>query len=224
MMHDWTPPMETSLPPQSIEAELAVLGAMMIAPEAIVEAMTIVIANDFYRESHRIIFRTAIDIWQSGEKVDPVSVAHRLGDRGMLDAAGGVDALSHLTNAAPHAMHVGTHAKIVHEKAMARRVIAAAQKTITAAHETAGGVTALSESIHRIFHEIDTAALAGGGFKNARELLPETLELMDSMAQDGTGITGLSTGFIDFDELTAGMAGGDLVVVAGRPGQGKTSW
>jgi replicative DNA helicase len=209
-----------NLPPQNIEAERGVVGAMIISPEAADDVAAILEADDFFRDSHAILFRAVCGIRDRGGVVDPLTIGEWLSRNGL---AGKVDddAVIEIAGAVPHAVNAIHHASIVREHAVARRVIAACEETLRDAYArnmTAGELVELAET--RVFAVSDTEVV--GQTLTAKELSGEAMERIVERMNGGD--VGLSFGFPDLDRDFGGMPSSGLVVVAARPGHGKTAF
>ena len=203
--------MEERIPPQNIEAEQSVLGAMLISREAIDKAGEILTEDDFYRPDDRIIFSAIMDLHSRNEAVDLVTVTEELRKMGKLDTVGGTATITALSNAVPTAANVTYHAKIVEEKALRRQLINAATEVVTEGYEE-------DEDISQTIDQAEQKILAVANRKHANGVT-RIKELYDSKE----AFTGLPTGFADFDKMTSGLQPSDLIIVAARPSMGKSS-
>ncbi|WP_058300570.1 replicative DNA helicase [Gorillibacterium timonense] len=211
------------VPPQNLEAEQAVLGAILLDGESLVTAMERLTGDDFYRTSHRYIFDGMISLSEGDEPVDLVTLTAKLQARGQLDEVGGVTYLSELANAVPTAANIDYYAQIVEEKSMLRRLIRAATQIVTngyASEDDVGGL--LSEAEARIL-EISNRR-GGNGFISIRDVLMEVFEKVEFLSQNKGGTTGIASGFRDLDKMTSGFQRSDLIIVAARPSVGKTAF
>ncbi|MEO3945755.1 replicative DNA helicase [Gorillibacterium sp. CAU 1737] len=211
------------IPPQNLEAEQAVLGAILLDGEALITAMERLSGDDFYRTSHRFIFEGMIALAEGDEPVDLVTLTAKLQTRGQLEEVGGVEYLSELANAVPTAANIDYYAQIVEEKSMIRRLIRAATQIVTngyASEEDVGGL--LSEAEARIL-EISNRR-GGNGFIPIRDVLMDVFEKVEFLAQNKGGTTGIASGFRDLDKMTSGFQRSDLIIVAARPSVGKTAF
>ncbi|MBI3945723.1 MAG: replicative DNA helicase [Armatimonadetes bacterium] len=210
------------VPPQSLEAEQATLGAMLLERAAIERAGEILIAEDFYREAHRLVFQAAADLSDRNEPVDLTTLAAELENRGHLEQAGGRPYLASLLDAVPTAAHVEYYARIVADKAMLRRLIGAATDII---EEGYGEVDSAEEVVDRA----EAAVMAVGQRRSSRyftalkPLLDQAFERIDYLYYHKQETTGLATGLHALDEMTNGLQKSDLIIVAARPSMGKTS-
>lgn len=212
-----------SLPPQNIEAEQAVLGAVFLSPDALADAMEFVEAKDFYRRAHQLLFQAMIDLNDDGEAIDVLTVNNRLEMNNQLDDVGGVAYIAELASSVPTAANVGYYAKLVAEKAVLRRVIAAATNIITQAKEQDEPVADILESAERQIMEV-AGNRTQSGFKEISKVLTDSLDEIDKLSQQDEDITGLATGYKDFDHMTAGLQPDNLIILAARPAVGKTAF
>lgn len=211
------------IPPQNIEAEQAVLGAMLIKKEAIAEVQEILHPDDFYRETHRIVYEAMIDLQNRDEVVDLVTLTEQLKKNEQLDKIGGLPFLTQLANSVPTAANVVHHAKIVREKAELRNLIDAATEIVGEAYED-------SDTIENIMDNAEKKILAvanrqsGGAFESMKDIVMRTFEHINTLYESKGGLTGLESGFRDLDKLTTGFQKSDLILVAARPSMGKTAF
>lgn len=207
-------------PPYSAEAEMAVLGGMLIDQDAVVRAVELVDDSMFHREAHRRLFRSLVRIWQKGDVIDEITVTEDLRKIGDFDAVGGVAFLASLLDAVPTAANIDYHCKIVREKAILRRLIEASTAIIQETYAWQGeveGLMDLAES--RIFQLAQSSDRRG--FVWIKEILWPTFEKIEQLQANQSAITGVPTGFADLDEYTAGFQNSDLIIVAARPSMGK---
>lgn len=214
------------LPPQAIEAEQSILGSMLLENRIIDEISSELEARDFYRNDHQTIFNEIIRISGTGEAADVVTVSESLTHLGELDKVGGVAYLGALAKNTPNTGNVKTYAKIVRERAILRRLIESANDIIKASYQPEGREPAeILDFAEQVIFEISkTNDSAKAGFQKIDTLLAQSIEKIEELAKTKETITGVATGFVDLDKKTTGLQGGDLVVVAGRPSMGKTSF
>jgi replicative DNA helicase len=209
-------------PPFSIEAEMSVLGGMLIDQNAIVRSIEIIDETMFYREAHRRLYRAMVRLWETGNAIEPVTLSEHLRTAGDFDAVGGTEYLAQLWDYVPTAANLEYHAKIVREKALLRRLIDTATSIIQDTYAMQGDVDRLlDEAEQRIFQIAQTHERRG--FVWIKELLWPAMEQIEILSQSASAITGVPTGFQDLDVLTAGFQRGDLIIVAARPSMGKTA-
>jgi replicative DNA helicase len=213
------------LQPQSLEAEQSVIGGLLISQDAWDSVAELVDAGDFYRPQHRLIFRQIYHLAESGQPVDVVTLADRLQASGELEAAGGHAYLAELEENTPSVSNIRAYAQVVRERASLRRLIEAAQDIADAGFNPQGRSSAeLIDEAERLIMQIGEQGPKAGGPRDVGALLAETVERIEELCNTGSDITGLSTGYVDLDRFTSGLQKSDLIVIAGRPSMGKTSF
>lgn len=211
--------------PHSLEAERSVIGGLLLSAEGWDAIAELVTASDFYRPEHRSIFRQIALLVDRGEPIDVVTVADRLLATGELDAAGGHQYLAELAEQTPTAANIRAYATAVHERAVLRKLILAAQDIAdTGFHPDGRSAEELLDEAERRIMQIGEDGPKTGGPRTMEPLLTGALERIEELFNSGGDITGLTTGFIDLDSMTSGLQPSDLVIVAGRPSMGKTSF
>ncbi len=216
-------PLLERVPPQSLEAEQATLGAMLMEREAIARVVDLLEPRDFYSPQHQMLYHAVLDLFNDSQPVDLVTLSARLQDRGQLEDVGGTSYLLALQEAAPTAAAVTHYAKIVREKAILRDLITAGgairESALSAADEDVEAIVDRREQeIFAVSERTITPA-----FTSIRELLGDTYDRIDEMQESHRPGTGLLTGYDDLDSLTSGLQPSDLIVIAGRPSMGKTA-
>jgi len=210
------------VPPQNIEAEEAVLGSMLIEKSAVLAALEILTPEDFYKETHRIIFRRILEMADKAEAVDLITLSEKLRAEGELDRVGGMAELARLASFVPTAANVEHYAKIVADKALLRRLISAATEIAATAYASQGEVDeVLDKAEETIFQVAQRRSLQG--YVPLKDVLLDTLEQLEYLASHRGETVGLSTGLGDLDRLTSGFQPSDLIILAARPSVGKTS-
>jgi replicative DNA helicase len=210
------------LPPQNIEAEQSVLGSLLIDPEAILKVTSFLRPEDFYRETHGLTYRAVIDLHERRQPADFVTLCDELERRGQLEQVGGSDYLTSLINTVPTSAHVEHYGHIVERTAVLRRLISAAGEISSMAYERA-------DDEDRILDQAEQLIFGVGQRRIDRELVPlrailgEYYDRIEYLYGHRGETIGISTGFIDLDKLLGGFQPADLIIVAGRPGTGKTS-
>ncbi|MEL7024499.1 MAG: replicative DNA helicase [Pseudomonadota bacterium] len=213
------------LPPHSIEAEQSLLGGLMLDNSAWDRVADAVSAEDFYRPDHRLIFAAIGRLNDDRQPCDVVTVSEHLENRAELNDAGGLDYLALLANDTPSSANILAYAHILRERAMLRALIAAGNQIAGSAFEPEGrDAAALVDEAERAVFEIADKGNRRGGFRALGDVLPETVDRLDQLHQSGGDVTGLPTGYTEFDKMTAGLQPGDLVIIAGRPSMGKTTF
>ena len=211
------------IPPQNLDAERSTLGAMFLEKEAIYRAMEIIRPEDFYKDSHRILYQTVLDLTNRGEPVDLVTVTEELRQKNLLEKVGGVNILTELAGSVPTAAHVEFYARIVEEKSLLRQLIHAATEIVSLGYD---GQDEVNEIIDRAEHLVFSVAnrRSGRNVTNLKNLLIETFEQIEKLYESRGAVTGVPTGFSDLDRLTAGFQPSDLIILAARPSMGKTTF
>ena len=213
------------VPPHSIEAEQSLLGGLMLDHQSWDKVADIVTEHDFYRRDHQLIFAAITKLAEGANPCDVVTVSECLDNRGDLEKAGGLEYLASLANETPGAANARSYAKILRERSMLRLLITAGNE-ISGAAFTNDGRTAseIVDAAERLVFEIAESGSRGrSGFKALKHILPEAVDRIDVLHQSDGDITGISSGFNEFDKLTAGLQPGELIIIAGRPSMGKTT-
>jgi replicative DNA helicase len=210
-------------PPYAPEAEVSVLGGMLIDVDAVAKAIEILDDTMFYREAHRRLFRAMVRLFRRGEVIEGVTLSEELRQTDELDAVGGLPYIGELLDAVPTAANIEYHARIVRERALLRRLIEASSQIIRDSYEPGERTIAevLDVAEQRIFQVAQSHER--GGFVWIKKILYPTFEDIERLQAAKGGVTGVASGFYDLDELTGGFQKGDLVIVAARPSMGKTA-
>jgi replicative DNA helicase len=208
--------------PHNLEAERSVLGAILVHNDAFNTAAQVIDGRDFYRDAHRRIFDRMVALSERGEAIDFITLKEELSRGGDLEEVGGPAYVASLVDGVPRATNVEYYARIVKEKATLRNLIYAANKILTNAYEAdQESDLILDEAESSIFAVADDRLKAG--FVPMRELVNDSFPKIEQLFEHKRLVTGVPTGFVDLDEMTRGLQGGDLVIVAARPSMGKTS-
>ena len=212
------------LPPQDLDAEQSVLGAMLLAEAAVAEATEVLKAEDFYRGGHGEIFAAMLDLYQGSEPVDQVSVCDRLDQRGSLEQVGGRPAVFALAEAVPVVTNARRYAEIVREMAMLRGLIRVGTEVAQLGYDRPGDTRELLDMAEQKVYEIAQNG-SSEDFTAIKQPLDEAFHRLTLLFEngDGSGVTGLPTGFGELDRLTSGLQKSNLVILAARPSMGKTS-
>jgi replicative DNA helicase len=211
------------IPPQNLEAEQAVLGAILLDSLAIVVVMEFLGSDDFYRESHRRIFQAMINLHMSTEPIDLITLTTQLQAEQQLDAVGGVQYLTELASSVPTSANVQYYGRIVEEKSILRKLIRSATEIVSNGYTGAEDVQELLNEAERKILEI-SARKSTSGFVSIRKVLMEVFERVELLHQSTGMTTGIPSGFPDLDKLTSGFQRNDLIIVAARPSVGKTAF
>ena len=210
------------VPPQNLDAEESVLGAMMLSPGAIGAVSEVLDAGDFYRESHAKVYRAALALYGRGEPVDAITLADQLEERGELEDAGGRMRLAELAALVPATANAAHYARIIREMATLRGLITAGQEVARLGWERPGQTHDLLDQAERVIFEL-TQSQVTSEFSHIEELLKESFERITALYEAGEEVTGVASGFRDLDRLTSGFQPGNLVIVAARPSMGKSA-
>jgi replicative DNA helicase len=209
--------------PWSPEAEQSVIGAMLLDSDAGLTAMELLSDKDFYREGHRRIFRAMAKLLEHGGVIDPVILRDELERRGDLEASGGTDYLAELLDVVPTAANVEYHCRIVREKSLLRRLIDVGTGIVQTAYEGRDDVGALldqaEQQVFEVSYQRGTQEVV-----RIKELMWQAMERIEARHRGDDSVRGIPSGFTDLDEMTNGFQGSDLIIVAGRPSMGKTSF
>src|SRR5213594_1262913 len=208
-------------PPQNLEAEESVLGAMMLSPGAIGAVSEVLDASDFYRESHAKMYRAALALYAKGEPVDAITLVDELEERGELEDVGGRVRLHELAALVPATANAAHYARIVREMATLRGLIAAGQQIALLGWERPGETQMLVDRAEQIVFDLSQARVTSE-FSHIEELLKESFERITALYEAGAEVTGTPSGFRDLDRLTSGFQPGNLIIVAARPSMGKS--
>jgi len=211
------------IPPQNIEAEIAVLGSMLISEDAIAQTIETLAPNYFYKDVHRKIFETIVELYDSNSPVDLITLSEELKKKGILEEVGGPAYLALIANSVPSAANVQYYAKMVKEKYILRSLINVSTEIIKRCHQSAEDVDELLDSAEKSIFEIVSHRIEGRVIP-IKELIKSSIATIDNLYQRKSQITGIPSGFIEFDSLTAGFQNSDLVIVAGRPSMGKSAF
>ncbi|MBI5194039.1 MAG: replicative DNA helicase [Nitrospirae bacterium] len=211
------------VPPQNIDAEQSILGAILIENDAVYKAVEILSVDDFYKESHRKIFLAMIELSEKNEAIDLVTITEFLKKKNDLDIAGGATYVSQLSNAVPTAANIRYHAKIVHEKAILRNLIHTATEIVTRGYEDTRDVEELLDYAENSIFSISEKKIKPS-FTPVKEIIKNSFEAIERLSEKKERVTGSPSGFLDLDLMTSGFQPADLIIVAGRPSMGKTAF
>jgi replicative DNA helicase len=211
------------VPPQNLEAEMAVLGSMLLDEEAMSTAFETLDANFFYKDTHRKIFESILSLYNSNKAVDLITLTNELKKNGTLDEVGGVSFLTALVNAVPTAANISHYVAIVKEKSILRTLINNATRIVSLCYESEGNIDEVVDSAERFIFEVSDRR-THGSYIHLKEIVKDSIETIDKLYQKKAHVTGLPTGYIDFDIKTAGLQASDLIIIAGRPSMGKSAF
>jgi len=214
------------VPPHSVEAEQAVIGGLLLDNRAWEQIADKLVEEDFYRNDHRLLFSAIRQLESRNEPFDAVTLSQCLDNNGHLDQAGGLLYLGRLAKDTPSASNIVAYANIVREKSVLRQLIAVGTDISGSGFQPEGrdSKELLDSAEKKVFQIAEQGARGQGGFQDMKSLLSKTVDKIDHLFNSDGGITGVSTGFDKFDEMTTGLQEADLVIVAGRPSMGKTTF
>jgi replicative DNA helicase len=215
-------PQAAPIPPQNLDAEESVLGAMLLAPGAIGAVSELLDAGDFYRESHARIYRAALALYAKGEPVDAITLVDELEQRGELEDSGGRTRIHELAALVPATANAAHYARIVREMATLRGLIAVGGEIARLGWERPGETTDLVDRAEQVVFELSQKRVTGE-FTHIEALLKESFERITALYESGADVTGTPSGFKELDQLTSGFQPGNLIILAARPSMGKSA-
>ncbi len=210
-------------PPQDVEAEMSVLGGMMLSKDAIADVVEALRGTDFYRPAHESIYEAIIDLYGRGEPADAVTVADLLTKRGEISRVGGAAYLHNLIQQVPTAANAGYYAEIVRERAVLRRLVDAGTRIVQMGYSPDGEVDAIVNEAQAEVYKV-AENRSSEDYVRLSDIIEGTVDEIENAANAGDGITGVPTGFYEFDELTQGLKGGQMIIIAARPAVGKSTF
>jgi len=212
----------TRIPPNNIDSERALLGSIMLRPEAIHEIMDIIKADAFYAEKHRIIFQSMGELFQKNEPIDLLTISARLTEKNQLDQTGGTNYLTELVNLVPSSANAEHYAEIVQKKYVMRQLIEASEHISMLGYEEAEDLSTLLDMAEKKIYEV-TQGKTSNKFVEIKDILAEAWERLDKLHKSKDELRGIPTGFRDLDAKLSGLQKSDLIILAARPSMGKTS-
>jgi replicative DNA helicase len=224
-------PLDTSrlqrIPPYNIEAEESLLGSMLISRESVASILEMVNSEDFYRSSNQMIFDAILEMYTKGEPLDPITVADHLKKKGQLEEVGGKTFIHSLISNIPLAANSAYYARIVRNHSILRKLIYAATEIATMGYEVPEDLTTTVDKAQELIFSI-YKDLNEGNSRSAvsvmKDIVSEVYEQVEALHESGSDISGIPTGFADFDHYSSGLHNSDMVVIAARPGMGKTAF
>ncbi len=210
-------------PPQNISAEQAALGSMLLQEDAILHGVEILRPEDFYKKSHQTIFKCILELFEKNRGVDLVTLTEELNRINLLEKIGGVTYLTNLINSVPTAANIEYYVKIIEEKSILRNLINNATKIISMGYEEKEDAKILLDKAEHLVFEVSERNL-GQSFIPIKEILQDSFEKIEDLYHREEFITGVPSGFNEFDDITTGFQPSELIVIAGRPGMGKTAF
>jgi replicative DNA helicase len=210
------------LPPQNIQAEQSLLGCIMLDKDSIIKVVDFVKAEDFYKNAHKEVFQTMVELYEKTEAIDILSVSSRLKEKHKLEEIGGSSYLTSLINTVPTSTHVMNYAKIVRHKKILRDLISASAEIGLAAFDEAKDVDVLLDMAEKTVFNIGQRSLTQA-FVPIKDILAETFDRLDELSKQNGNLRGTATGFKALDNMLSGLQNSDLVILAARPSMGKSS-
>jgi len=211
------------IPPQNLEAEMAVLGSMLMDQDAISVSTELLDKDSFYKDTHRKIFEAIRDLYNANKAVDIITLTDELKRNLTLDEIGGASFLTALVNSVPTAANINHYVSIVKEKYILRTLINSATKIISICYESEGNVDEVVDSAEKFIFEVSDRK-SQGSYLHLKEIIKDSIENIDRLYQKKAHVTGIPSGYIDFDSKTSGLQESDLIVIAGRPSMGKSAF
>ncbi len=215
--------MQRKIPPQNIEAEQSVLGGILIENSALNRVLEILTYEDFYRDAHQRIYQALVDLSEKNEPADLITVTNQLKTSNLLDDVGGPSYLASLVDMVPTAANIEYYARIVKEKATLRKLIDAATQIITQSYSDSGDVDGFLDDAEQTIFRISEHRVRPS-FYHIKDVVKESFKTVEKLFDKKELITGVPSGFKDLDRMTTGFQRSDLIIVAGRPSMGKTSY
>jgi len=212
------------IPPQNLEAEMAVLGSILIDEDAVSTAAENLTSDSFYKDAHRRIFEAMLSLYTANKAVDLITLTDGLKKNGTLDEIGGVSFLASLANSVPTAANINHYIAIVKEKSILRSLINNSTKIVSMCYETEGNIAEVVDNAEQLIFEVRDTKTQSSAYISLKELVKDGIERIDLLYQEKAHVTGIPTGYIDFDIKTAGLQASDLVIIAGRPSMGKSAF
>lgn len=211
------------IPPQNVEAEQSVLGTILLSDHSLSSVLELLVSNDFYKESHKLIFEAMIVLFENNEPQDIITVSNLLRDQNNLEKAGGVAYLATLTSIVPVTANLFHYAKIIRQKAVLRNLISVNTEIASRCYEEQGDIDTLVDEAEQAIFEI-ARSKSDKSFTPLKRIIPGAFETVEQLYKRKEMITGVPTGFTELDKMTAGLQPSDLIILAGRPSMGKTAF
>jgi len=210
------------IPPQQIEAEQSLLGGIMQDGSSLPSALEVLKGDEFYKESHRIIFMTIQDLFERNEPVDILTVTNLLAERKQLESIGGASYVAALVDTMPSIANIGAYAKIISEKAVLRRLIQSANEVMSFAYGGGKSTEEILDNAEAAIFKIAERRIRNSYFP-LKEVIKKNIEMIERYQEYRESVTGVTSGYKDLDKLTAGFQKSDLIIIAARPSMGKTA-
>jgi replicative DNA helicase len=222
MQNQDAPTRSQFIPPQNLEAEQAVLGTVLLQDKSLVKIIEHLDVDDFYRDAHKHIYRAMLQLFEKGEPHDLITVTNQLHDQNKLEQVGGPAYLASLTDIIPFSGSLVSHANIIRQKSILRRLIQTSTDVAARCYSEQDDIDTLVDEAEQTIFEI-ASSKKNQGFQSMSKIVPRTFARIEKLFERKEHVTGVATGFSDLDHMTAGLQPSDLVVLAGRPSMGKTA-
>jgi len=216
-------PVTGKIPPQNVEAEQAVLGSILLKADVFGTVLEILKSEDFYKEAHRLIYEAMIDLFDRNEPQDLLTVSNLLRSTNRLEKAGGSSYLATLTAMVPVTANIGSYAKIIRDKAILRNLISVNTDIAGRCYEDQNDIDILVDEAEQAIFEI-AGKKGGQNFTPVKHIVPKAFAAVEQLYKRKELITGVPTGYLEIDKMTAGLQPSDLIILAARPSMGKTSF
>jgi replicative DNA helicase len=223
IMDSSPPKLKGRIPPQNVEAEQSVLGTILLSDHSLSAVLELIVSEDFYKNSHKLIFEAMIILFEKNEPQDIVTLSNLLKDRNQLEDAGGIGYLATLTSIVPVTSNLLYYAKIIRQKAVLRNLINVNTEIASRCYEEQGDIDSLVDDAEQAIFEI-ARSKSDQSFTPLKRIIPSAFEAVELLSQRKEMITGVPTGFTELDKMTAGLQPSDLIILAGRPSMGKTAF
>ncbi|MCB1194818.1 replicative DNA helicase [bacterium] len=211
------------LPPQNIDAEMAVLGAMLLSEDAVVTAMEKITPDTFYLESHRIIYGAILDLFDNAVPIDAMTINEVLQRKNQLEKIGGAAYIASLVTMVPSAAHIEHYIKIIYEKYILRSLISVTTSVIAECYDSAADAEQILDKAEQSIYDVSQRKVHSD-FTGSKELIKDTIQIIEDAVNTQRHVTGTPTGYYKLDEYTSGLQNSDLIIIAARPSMGKTAF
>lgn len=211
------------IPPQDIEAEQAVIGSMLTDSDAVYSAIESLKPEDFYREDNKLIYEAILNVYSKAEPIDIITLKAELASMGKLDAVGGLEYIAELPDKVPTTANVDRYIKIVEEKSMLRNLIKTANEIISMGYDQTEDVSDVMDVAEQKIFDV-MQKKNSTGYTSIKDVLVESFTKLEELYNQKQHVTGVPTGFIDLDKMTAGLHGSELILIAARPAMGKSAF
>ena len=217
------PTIKAKIPPNNVEAEQSVLGSILLKDKAFMAVLEILSPDDFYKGGHKVIYEAMLQLFESNEPQDLITVSNKLKDQNLLEDAGGAGYLASLTSIVPVTSNIASYARIIKQKAILRNLIEVNTEIATRCYDEQGDIDTLVDEAEQAIFEI-AGSKNNKNFTALKRIIPGAFEKVEQLYKRKEHITGVPTGYFEIDKMTAGLQPSDLIILAGRPSMGKTAF